>query len=76
MIGLKLGTLIRMRVNIDLLDGCSVSIGDLGIIVSTNPGFEYSIGTEYDYQILINGCKIMVFDKEIEQATYLLQESK
>jgi hypothetical protein len=56
-----------MKVNIDLLDGCSVCIGEFGIVICNNPGLEYSIGTEYNYRILINGCEIMVFDQEIEQ---------
>jgi hypothetical protein len=56
-----------MRVNIDLLDGCSVCVGELGIIICNKPGLEYSVGTEYDYKILINGCEIMVFYQEIEE---------
>tara|TARA_Y100000114_G_scaffold156808_1_gene185394 strand:+ start:2972 stop:3181 length:210 start_codon:yes stop_codon:yes gene_type:complete len=62
----KPGTLIRVLVNIDLLDGCSVCVGDLGIIIEDKPELDMVHYNDYDYKILINGCEILVFGQEIE----------
>lgn len=69
MIKMKLGTLVRMKVNIDLLDGCSVCIGDHGIIIENNIILSDIHRKRYDYKILINTCEIMVFSEEIEEAS-------
>ena len=66
MIKYSLGTLIRVLVNIDLLDGCSVSRGDIGLIIDNNPSMGESYHTDYDYKILINNCELLVFSVEIE----------
>ena len=63
---LPLGTLVRIMVNIDLLDGCSVCIGDLGIITDNDPDTSIIHLNRYNYKILVNGCEILVFSKEIE----------
>ena len=67
MIKLTLGTLIRMKVNIDLLDGCSVCIGDLGIVIANDIILNDIHSNQYDYKILINDCEILVFSEEIEE---------
>ena len=67
MIRLAVGTLIRMKVNIDLLDGCSVCVGDIGMIISNNVSIAEIVFTDYDYEILINDCQIFVFKSEIEE---------
>ena len=69
MIKMKLGTLVRMRVNIDLLDGCSVCIGDHGIIIDNEVVLGNVHRKRYDYKILINTCEILVFSEEIEEAS-------
>ena len=66
MIKLRLGTLVRVLVNIDLLDGCSVCAGDLAIITHNKPSLGAIHHKQYDYKILVNGCEILVFAKEIE----------
>ena len=71
MIKLPLGTLVRVLVNIDLLDGCSVCVGDLGLITHNKPSLGEIHYNQYDYKILVNGCEILVFAKEIETVTYL-----
>ena len=63
---LELGTLVRVLVNIDLLDGCSVNTGDLGIILDNNPDLSVIHYNHYNYKILVNGCEILVFSQEIE----------
>ena len=67
MIKLTLGTLVMMRVNIDLLDGCSVCVGDLGIIIDNDIILNDIHSNRYDYKILINDCEILVFSEEIEE---------
>ena len=67
MIRLAVGTLIKMKVNIDLLDGCSVCVGDIGIIISDDVSVIAAVFSEHDYEILINGCQIFVFKSEIEE---------
>jgi len=66
MIKLKVGTLIKVLVNVDLLDGCSVCRGELGIVTNNNITAEESVYNDYDYKILVNGCEILVFSDEIE----------
>ena len=56
-----------MRVNIDLLDGCSVCVGDLGIIIDNDIILNDIHSNRYDYKILINECEILVFSEEIEE---------
>ena len=67
MIKLELGTLVRVLVNIDLLDGCSVCVGDLGIIIDNDIILNDIHSNRYDYKILINECEILVFSEEIEE---------
>ena len=66
MIKLPLGTLVRVLVNIDLLDGCSVCAGELAIIIHNKPSLGVIHYNKYDYKILVNGCEILVFAQEIE----------
>ena len=69
MIKYPTGTLIKALVNIDLLDGCSVSRGDIGIIIVVDPLLGEDYYSDYDYKILINSCEILVFHSEIEGLT-------
>ena len=55
-----------MKVNIDLLDGCSVCIGDHGIVIDNDIIATAKHLDKYDYRIFINGCRILVFKQEIE----------
>jgi len=58
-----------MRVNIDLLDGCSVCIGDHGIIIDNEVVLADIHRKSYDYKIFINNCELLVFSEEIEQTS-------
>ena len=67
MTGLQVGTLVRVLVNIDLLDGCSVNKGDVGIIISDDIDLGEIFYSKFDYALLINGCEIYVFYDEVEK---------
>lgn len=66
MIKLPLGTLVKVLVNVDLLDGCSVCIGDLGIVIDNEPSISIIHKNRYNYKILVNDCEILVFSEEIQ----------
>ena len=65
--GIRAGTLVRILVNIDLLGGCSVNRGDIGIVISEDVDLGETFYAKYDYVLLINGCEIYVFYDEIEK---------
>ena len=65
----KMGTLVRLLVDVHLIDGVNFFIGDVGVIIDADPSAEKSFFTNFDYIILINEVELYVFDSEIE--TYL-----
>ena len=63
------GDLIRVLVNVDLMDGTALKVGDVGIVLSNE-----SIGlnnhfTDFDYIICVNSALVYVFQDEIESYT-------
>ena len=66
MIKLRLGTLVRVLVGVELIDGTIVRKGDIGIIVENKLVAEEHFFTNFDYKLLVNGSELYVFGDEIE----------
>ena len=62
----KVGTLVRLLVDVHLLDGVNFFVGDIGVITNADPNGEEHFFTNFDYLILINEVELYVFDSEIE----------
>ena len=61
-----MGTLVRILINVDLLDDTSILKGEFGIIIDNNIDSEEHFFTNFDYLILLGGCELLVFEDEIE----------
>ena len=63
---LKIGTLVRVLIGVELVDGTFVTRGDIGIIINNKIEEEEHFFTNFDYKILINSGELCVFEDEIE----------
>ena len=69
MMKLKIGTLVTSLVEVELLDGSVINIGDVGIVIDNELVAEEHFFTNFDYTILINGSELYVFEDEITPYT-------
>ena len=63
---MSVGTLVLMRINVHMIDGSNVCIGDIGIIVQNELIEEEHYFTNFDYLLVVNGRDLYVFEDEIE----------
>ncbi len=66
MMKLEIGTLVRVLVGVQLIDGTKIVKGDIGIVIENTLVAEEHYYTNFDYKILINDNELYVFEDEIE----------
>ena len=69
MLGVKIGSLIMILTDVELIDGTKIIEGDIGVIIgcieeNPNPNLR-----NFDYLVLVNGIELFVFSNEIELYT-------
>ena len=61
-----MGTLVRILVDVELINEASVAKGEIGIIIDNDVKCEEHFFTNFDYLIFISSGEILVFEEEIE----------
>ena len=63
---LKVGSLVRVLINVNLLNGEKIYKGDVGIVTRDDIQAEECLYNKYEYSVLVSGHEIFVFKEEIE----------
>ena len=63
---LEVGSLVVFLVNIELIDGRKVNVGDVGVVLDLIAKSEQNSLDRFDYLVLINNIEIYAFKDEIQ----------